>query len=127
MRRGCHDDTGKIVAEYACLKSCVNVSHLLPGHHVIARTLRCAEARSMPEAASRSCAVGAERRGIDGAEHSAMLIDVMAGWALVVDTVVPLSLRHMLTSSTDMVSTQTTRGIEARTEVEAPLDSRARV
>jgi len=33
----------------------------------------------MPEAAPRVFAVGAEHRGIDGAEHSAILFDVMAG------------------------------------------------
>jgi hypothetical protein len=32
----------------------------------------------MPEAADICIAVGAQRRGIDGAEHSAILMDVMA-------------------------------------------------
>ena len=48
------------------------------GHHVSARFVSCAEARSMPEAAHCPRAVGAERRGIDRAEHSSTIERVMA-------------------------------------------------
>jgi hypothetical protein len=41
------------------------------------RNCGCAEAWSRPEAAAE-CAVGAQRRGLDDAEHSTMLKGVMA-------------------------------------------------
>ena len=67
MWRRCQDDTNEISAGYACHELDVKVSR--SGHHVNAETQRGAQARSTPEAADRCVAVGAEHRGIDGAEH----------------------------------------------------------
>jgi hypothetical protein len=55
-------DTNEMATEYGRPKFPVNVSHSLGGHHVNASHLRCAQARSMPEAALGS------RRGRRSAE-----------------------------------------------------------
>lgn len=50
------------------------------GHHLNANEPRGAQARSRPEAAHHNvAAVGAQHRGLDGAEHRAILSHVMAG------------------------------------------------
>jgi hypothetical protein len=49
----------------------------VPGHHVSAQTVRCAQALSMPEDRAER-AVEAPAKSIDGAERSSMMKDVMA-------------------------------------------------
>ena len=53
-------------------------SHPFPGHHVSAQTRAARSGGQCPK--PRAFAVGASRRGIDGREHGAILIHVMAGF-----------------------------------------------
>src|SRR5688572_21817276 len=79
MRRGCHDDTSEISADYAWSKSGVNVSHSprRPSRKClrIARRAGAVKARSRAPMSSRSVR---QHRGLDGAEHRAILSYVMA-------------------------------------------------
>jgi hypothetical protein len=50
----------------------------VPGHHVIATFVRCAEALSMPEGRAER-AVEAYAKSMDDAEHSDKIKRVMAG------------------------------------------------
>jgi hypothetical protein len=51
MRRGVSDDTNEMTAGYTRENPEVNGSHSLPGRHVNAMTMRCAQATSRPGAA----------------------------------------------------------------------------
>jgi hypothetical protein len=86
MRRGCRDDTNEISAGYVRRKSAVNVSHSTtsqPFNPAITQLPNTALRGGAVNAQSRVpvvVAVGAQHRGIDGAEHSAILSDVMADY-----------------------------------------------
>lgn len=79
MWRRCRNDTSEISADYACSKSRVNVSH---SHHrpsrKCQRTARRAGAVKARHSTPNVIAVGADQRCLDGAEHRAILSDVMA-------------------------------------------------
>src|SRR2546428_10047122 len=91
MRRRCRDDTNEMLAEYAQTKYRVKLNEpASTGHHVMAKyelragavKTRSADQGGVPNAAAAlrcPCGGVAKRRGLDGAEHSATLIDVMDG------------------------------------------------
>jgi len=78
-------DTGEVSAEYASSKSpsnstiCDGRGQTPPGHHASANPGAARRRRQGPKPRTCIRAVGAQRRGLDGAEHSSILGRVMAG------------------------------------------------